>query len=84
MTLTVHEMERDAFAAFAFLETDFGCERAGVEGESWWRRLIYRSNTGFAEIYRDEREEMVRCGRTRSAATAPRRGLHGRAEAAAR
>jgi hypothetical protein len=56
---TVHQLEEEALDAFAFLETDFGCERAGVEGDGWWRRLIYRSNTGFAEIYLDEREEMV-------------------------
>jgi hypothetical protein len=59
MALTVHEMERDALAAFAFLESDFGCERPQVEGEGWSRRLMYHSNTGFAEIYLDERDEMV-------------------------
>jgi hypothetical protein len=56
---TIDEMEAAARSAFAFLETEFGCALDEPERESWWRRLIYRCNTGMAEIYLDEREEMV-------------------------
>jgi hypothetical protein len=59
MSRTIAEMEAAARAAFAFLETEFGCALEQPEHEPWWRRLIYRSGTGSAEVYLDEREDMV-------------------------
>lgn len=59
MSATIHELEADALRAFAFLETDFGLTREPIADGDWWRRLIYSSNTGSAEIYLDERDELV-------------------------
>jgi hypothetical protein len=56
---TIGEMEAAARSAFAFLETEFGAVLEVPEHEPWWRRLIYRSNTGSAEIYLDERDDVV-------------------------
>jgi hypothetical protein len=56
---TIAAMEEEARAAFAFLETEFGCVVEPGEHESWWRRLLYRCDTGAAEVYLDERDEMV-------------------------
>jgi hypothetical protein len=56
---TIAEIEAAARRAFAFLETEFGAALEQPEHEPWWRRLIYRSNTGSAEIYLDEREDIV-------------------------
>lgn len=59
MSRTISEMEAEARRAFAFLQTEFGCALEEPEHEPWWRRLMYTCNTGSAEIYLDEREEMV-------------------------
>ena len=57
--MTIHELEAAARREFGFLETEFGCALERVEEDNWWRRLIYSSNTGRAEIYLDERDEIV-------------------------
>jgi hypothetical protein len=59
MSRTIVEMEDTARRAFAFLETEFGAVLEQPAHEPWWRRLIYRCNTGSAEIYLDEREDVV-------------------------
>lgn len=59
MSRTIVEMEAEARRAFAFLEAELGAALEQPGHGQWWRRLIYRSNTGSAEIYLDERDEIV-------------------------
>jgi hypothetical protein len=63
MPATIQELEAEAREAFAFLEAEFGCRLAQGEHEPWWRRLIYRSNTWFAEIYLDAARRSCRSSR---------------------
>jgi hypothetical protein len=59
MPVPIDELEAEARRAFAFLESEFGCELERSEGERSSRRLQYRCETGFADIHLAEPDQAV-------------------------